>query len=183
MHPMLCSFVSVPRGPIQHPQVSFGCQAMGQTLLCCPLFLHPPLLCLRVVSSSAVQACVHPACLTHELSPCLKEERGWELCWNVCQWPFPVGWMTAFVISCWTVSVCGGGGREVGSVPHMWPHNLTNLLFHLTFSLSLSLSLSLSDLHLAALLGKTLLDKNGQLEDKLRQLQEFAEETVVTNQV
>ena len=39
------------------------------------------------------------------------------------------------------------------------------------------------ELQLAALLGKTLLEKNGELEIKLRKLQEFAEETLATNQV
>ena len=40
-----------------------------------------------------------------------------------------------------------------------------------------------TDLQLAALLGKTLLEKNGELEAKLRKLQEFAEDTLATNQV
>lgn len=39
------------------------------------------------------------------------------------------------------------------------------------------------ELQLAALLGKTLLEKNGELELKLRKLQDFAEETLATNQV
>ena len=39
------------------------------------------------------------------------------------------------------------------------------------------------DLQLAALLGKTLLEKNGDLEIKLKRLEEFAGETVVGNQV
>lgn len=40
-----------------------------------------------------------------------------------------------------------------------------------------------AELQLAAFLGKTLLEKNGELELKLRKLQEFAEETLATNQV
>lgn len=37
-----------------------------------------------------------------------------------------------------------------------------------------------AELQLAALLGKTLLEKNGELELKLRKLQDFAEETLST---
>lgn len=43
--------------------------------------------------------------------------------------------------------------------------------------------LSYKELQLAALLGKTLLGKNEELEVKLRRLQEFAEETLAANQV
>ena len=39
------------------------------------------------------------------------------------------------------------------------------------------------ELQLAALLGKSLLKKNNELEQNLRKLQEFAEETVSANQV
>ena len=39
------------------------------------------------------------------------------------------------------------------------------------------------ELQLAALLGKSLLKKNNELEQNLRRLQEFAEETVSSNQV
>ena len=39
------------------------------------------------------------------------------------------------------------------------------------------------DLQLAALLGKTLLEKNTDLEVKLKRLEDFAEETLVSNQV
>ncbi len=39
------------------------------------------------------------------------------------------------------------------------------------------------ELKLAALLGKTLLEKNGELELKLKRLQEFAEETLAEKQV
>ena len=42
---------------------------------------------------------------------------------------------------------------------------------------------SSTELQLAALLGKTLLEKNGELELKLKRLQDFAEETLVANQV
>ncbi len=42
---------------------------------------------------------------------------------------------------------------------------------------------SILELQLAALLGKTLLEKNGELELKLKRLQEFAEETLVAKQV
>ena len=41
----------------------------------------------------------------------------------------------------------------------------------------------ISELQLAALLGKTLLEQNSELDTKLRKLQEFAEETLVMNQV
>lgn len=40
-----------------------------------------------------------------------------------------------------------------------------------------------TELQLAALLGKTLLEKNGELEVKLMKLQEFSEDTLATNQV
>ena len=39
------------------------------------------------------------------------------------------------------------------------------------------------ELQLAALLGKSLLKRNNELEQNLRRLQEFAEETMSTNQV
>jgi hypothetical protein len=39
------------------------------------------------------------------------------------------------------------------------------------------------DLHLAALLGKKLLQKNGNLETQLKKLEDFAEETFISNQV
>jgi len=39
------------------------------------------------------------------------------------------------------------------------------------------------ELQLAALLGKTLLEKNEELESKLKKLQEFAKETILANQV
>ena len=40
-----------------------------------------------------------------------------------------------------------------------------------------------TELQLAALLGKSLLKRNNELEHNLRKLQEFAEETVCANQV
>lgn len=40
-----------------------------------------------------------------------------------------------------------------------------------------------TELQLAALLGKTLLEKNAELENKLLKLQDFAEETVADNEV
>ena len=40
-----------------------------------------------------------------------------------------------------------------------------------------------TELQLAALLGKTLLEKNAELEKKLRKLQDFAEEAVAENEV
>ena len=36
---------------------------------------------------------------------------------------------------------------------------------------------------MAALLGKTLLEKNEELESKLKRLQDFAKETILANQV
>ena len=41
----------------------------------------------------------------------------------------------------------------------------------------------ITELQLAALLGKTLLEKNAELEKKLRRLQEFAEEALAKNEV
>lgn len=41
----------------------------------------------------------------------------------------------------------------------------------------------IDELHLAAYLGKTLLDKNRELEQKLKRLQKFAEDTLATNQI
>ena len=40
-----------------------------------------------------------------------------------------------------------------------------------------------AELQLAALLGKTLLENNGELEMKLKTLQDFAEETLIAKQV
>ena len=40
-----------------------------------------------------------------------------------------------------------------------------------------------TELQLAALLGKTLLEKNAELEQNLRRLQDFAEEAVADNEV
>ena len=40
-----------------------------------------------------------------------------------------------------------------------------------------------AELQLAALLGKTLLEKNEELESKLKKLQEFAKETILASQV
>ena len=43
--------------------------------------------------------------------------------------------------------------------------------------------MSLLELQLAALLGKSLLRKNNELEQNLKKLQDFAEETISANQV
>ena len=45
------------------------------------------------------------------------------------------------------------------------------------------LCLMISELQLAGLLGKTLLERNGDLESKLKRLEEFTEETLNANRV
>lgn len=40
-----------------------------------------------------------------------------------------------------------------------------------------------AELHLAAQLGKTLLERNGNLEEQLKRLEQYAEDTLITNQV
>ena len=64
------------------------------------------------------------------------------------------------------------------SAPVMKPHLgfSTSLLFITHANIH-------TELHLAALLGKTLLEKNAELEQKLRKLQDFAEEVVTDNEV
>lgn len=70
---------------------------------------------------------------------------------------------------------------------------MTNLLFNTYIIVKPTISFytqqtyihmhTLLELQLAALLGKSLLKKNSELEQSLRRLQEYAEETMSTNQV